>query len=301
VACGFTSFELGTDIGGSVRIPAHFCGLYGLKPSFGVVPQRGYLDQVGGGTTDADINVFGPMARSAEDLDLLLSVLAGPAPERAAGWRLELPPPRHEALRSYKIGVWFEQPECPLETEVMGVLSDALDVAAASGVRIERAHPPVDFAEQTAVFLHLIAAATSPSAQPGLQDARAGSHAAWLAADRQRARLQHAWAEWFGTYDLLLCPVTPTAAFTHHQDDDVAARTLRIAGMDVPYVNHVLWTGLIGVVGLPAAVPPIGRTASGLPVGVQVVAPFLRDRDAVHASKELAALVGGGFTPPPGS
>src|SRR4051795_3794675 len=91
VACGFTSFELGTDIGGSVRMPSHFCGVFGLKPSFGVVPQRGYLDHVGGGTTDADVNVFGPIARSADDLDVLLGVLAGPAPELTAAWRLELP------------------------------------------------------------------------------------------------------------------------------------------------------------------------------------------------------------------
>src|SRR5205807_2360260 len=68
VSCGLTSFELGTDIGGSVRIPSHFCGTFGLKPSYGVVPQRGYLDRVGGGVTDSDINVFGPMARSAGDL-----------------------------------------------------------------------------------------------------------------------------------------------------------------------------------------------------------------------------------------
>ena len=91
VAAGFTAFELGTDIGGSVRIPSHCCGTFGLKPSFGVVPQRGYLDSVGGGTTDADINVFGPMARSADDLDLLLSVLAGPVPDDEPAWRIELP------------------------------------------------------------------------------------------------------------------------------------------------------------------------------------------------------------------
>ncbi len=94
VAAGFTSFELGTDIGGSVRIPSHCCGVFGLKPSFGVVSQRGYLDHVGGGTTDADINVFGPIARSAEDLGLLLGVLAGPDDDRAIAWRLELPAPR---------------------------------------------------------------------------------------------------------------------------------------------------------------------------------------------------------------
>ena len=110
---GFTSFELGTDIGGSVRIPSHCCGVFGLKPSYGVVPQRGYLDHVGGGTTDADINVFGPIARSADDLDLLLSVLAAPEPERRVAWRLELPPPRHAELASMRIGVWFDEPSMP--------------------------------------------------------------------------------------------------------------------------------------------------------------------------------------------
>ncbi len=94
VACGFTAFELGTDIGGSIRIPAHCCGVFGLKPSYGVISQRGYLDHFGGGHTDADINVFGPLARSADDLELLLSVLAAPDAERALAWRLELPEPR---------------------------------------------------------------------------------------------------------------------------------------------------------------------------------------------------------------
>ncbi len=93
-----TAFETGTDIGGSIRIPAHCCGIFGIKPSFGVVPQRGYLDHVGGGTTDADINVFGPLARSADDLDLLLGVLAGPEPERELAWQLDLPAPRRREL-----------------------------------------------------------------------------------------------------------------------------------------------------------------------------------------------------------
>jgi amidase len=112
VACGFTSFELGTDIGGSVRIPSHFCGVYGLKPSYGVVPQRGYLDHVGGGTTDPDINVFGPIARDADDLDLVLGALAGPEPDREAAWRLDLPAPTARSLADYRIGVWFDDPGC---------------------------------------------------------------------------------------------------------------------------------------------------------------------------------------------
>src|SRR3954453_128663 len=115
VAAGFTAFELGTDIGGSVRIPSHCCGTFGLKPSYGVVPQRGYLDSVGGGTTDADINVFGPMARSAGDLDLLLSVLAGPVPADDVAWRIELPPSDVTALRDARIAVWLDDPANPSE------------------------------------------------------------------------------------------------------------------------------------------------------------------------------------------
>src|SRR5206468_854033 len=112
VACGFTSFELGTDIGGSVRMPPHFCGVGRLKPSYGVVPQRGYLDHVGGGTTDPDINVFGPIARDADDLELLLGVLAGPEPEREGVWRVDLPASTARALADVRIGVWLDDPGC---------------------------------------------------------------------------------------------------------------------------------------------------------------------------------------------
>src|SRR5437016_3031722 len=122
VACGFTAFELGTDIGGSVRIPAHCCGVFGLKPSYGVMSQRGYLDHVGGGTTDADINVFGPIARSADDLGLLLDVLGGPAPEDAVAWRLDLPAALGSSLSDYRIGLWLDDPDCAVDREYEDVL-----------------------------------------------------------------------------------------------------------------------------------------------------------------------------------
>src|SRR5207302_10181316 len=117
VACGFTSFELGTDIGGSVRIPSHFCGVFGLKPSVGVVPQRGYLDHVGGGTTDADINVFGPLARSAADLDLLMDVIVGPPPEREPAFRIELPAAKGRDAGDYRIRTWIEAAGSPIDNE----------------------------------------------------------------------------------------------------------------------------------------------------------------------------------------
>jgi amidase len=298
VACGFTSFELGTDIGGSIRIPSHCCGVFGLKPSFGVVPQRGYLDQVGGGSTDADINVFGPIARSAEDLHLLLGVLAAPEPERALAWRVEMPQPRHAELGSYRIGVWLEEAACPIDRDELAVLRSAVERIAAAGAKVEEAHPPVEFGAQVALFNEMIVAAISPSMGGEVGDAVSGSHYQWLRAERERARLRSIWADWFESYDLLLCPVLPTPAFPHNQEGELFTRTLTVNGEDVPYLNCVLWTGLIGVIGLPAAVPPVGRTSDGLPIGLQVVAPYLRDRDAVHAAGLLAEAAGG-YTPPP--
>ena len=300
VACGFTSFELGTDIGGSVRIPSHCCGVFGLKPSYGVVPQRGYLDHVGGGTTDPDINVFGPIARSAEDLDLLLSVLAGPEPERELAWRLELPPPRHAELSGYRIAVWFDEPSCPLDRGLRALLGSTVDAMASSGAKIEEAHPPVDFAAQYGVFIDLIRAAIAPSMAADVAEAAAGSHLAWLRANEERARLKALWAEWFESYDLLLCPALALPAFPHCQESpNLLERTLELNDERVPYISAIQWAGLIGVVGLPSAVPPIGRTAAGRPVGMQVVAPHLRDRDAVRAAG-LIASVAGGYEPPPG-
>jgi amidase len=298
VASGFTSFELGTDIGGSVRIPSHCCGVFGLKPSFGVVPQRGYLDHVGGGTTDADINVFGPIARGAEDLDLLLSVLAGPEPERSPAWRLELPPARHTEAASYRVGVWLEEPSCPMDREQLDVLRGAVGRLADAGAKVEEAHPPVDFDHQVGLFQQLILGAISPSMDAEVAEAMSGSHLGWLRADEERARLRAVWAQWFETYDLLLCPVLATPAFPHNQEGEMFTRTLTVNGEEVPYINTVMWTGLIGVVGLPSAVPPVGRTPGGLPVGIQVVAPFLRDREAVRAAGLLAELAGGYQVPP---
>jgi amidase len=300
VSAGLTSFELGTDIGGSVRIPAHCCGIYGIKPSFGVVPQRGYLDHVGGGSTDADINVFGPLARSAADLDLLLGVLAGPEPERELAWRVDLPAPRRREVGEYKVGVWLETPEVPGDAEQLAILRNAADRLADAGAKVEDAHPPVAFAEQLGLFNQLIAAAISPSMPPAAADAMSGSHRAWLAGDEKRAELRAAWAGWFTGYDALLCPVMAVPSFTHRQEGDFFTRTVDINGEPQPYLHLVSWTGLIGVVGLPSAVPPVGRTAAGIPVGVQVVTAYLRDREAIHLAGLLAEVTGAGYAVPKG-
>jgi amidase len=300
VAAGLTSFELGTDIGGSVRIPAHCCGVFGLKATYGVVPQRGYLDRVGGGVSDPDINVLGPLARSADDLALLLDVVAGPLDEDAVGWRLELPAPRGTSLADYRVGVWLDEPSAPLGADLRAVARRAVDALANAGARVEEAHPSVAFNEQVTLFMEAVGAAVSPSMEPALGEVAAGGHLNWLHALDRRAALRRAWADWFDAYDLLLCPVIPVEAFPHNQQGDFIDRTFDVDGVDRPYPTLISWTGLIGVMGLPSAVPPIGFTAAtGMPVGLQVVAPWYRDREAIVAAGLLADACGGGYRVPP--
>jgi amidase len=300
VACGLTSFELGTDIGGSIRIPSHFCGTYGIKPSFGVVSQRGYLDRVDGGVTDSDINVFGPLARSAADLALLLDLLAAPPDELAPAWRIELPAPRHDSLSGVRIAVTFDDPDTPTDRPYLERLTAMADALADAGAKVEEAKLPVPLAEQTQLFNTLILAAISPSMGDEVGDAVSGTHYAWLKAQVQRAKVQRQWAEWFASgVDAFLCPVTPSAAFTHNQDGDFMTRTYTVNGAERPYLENTLWTGLIGVVGLPSAVPPLPRTSDGLPVGVQVVTPYLQDRTAIRLAELIAEAADGGYEPPP--
>jgi amidase len=299
VACGFTGAELGTDHGGSVRIPSHCCGVFGLKPSFGVVPQRGYLNHVGGGTVDVDLNVFGPIARSADDLDVLVQVLTAPAPELAPACTLELPATDLRSLDQVKVGVWFDSADAPVDAEYRARLGATVDALADAGAQVEDSHPPVEFAEQSALFWHLVMAAAAPSLSERFAEGAAGSHLAWLRAEERRAALRRSWAEWFEDFDVLLCPALAVPAFPHVGKGPLDQRTVEMNGETRPLSEALGWPGLISVIGLPAALVPIGRIGGGLPVGMQVVAPYLHDRRAVRVAK-LIGEVAGGYTPPPG-
>ena len=297
VATGLTSFEIGTDIGGSIRVPSSFCGVFGHKPSFGLVSQRGYLDSVGGGVTDADINVFGPIARSVDDLSLLLDVLAGPDAEDSVAWSLALPPARHSSLSDYRVGLWLDDPACPVESSVVDLLTATASALAAAGAKVSDARPPLDMAEVRTLFDQLLIPAISVSFEPEMGQALGGNHRAWLDADRQRAALRQVWATWFKDFDVLLCPVAPTLPFPHDQESSIAERWVTINGKSRPQSDTLSWTGLAGVAYLPSTVVPIGRVGD-LPAGVQIIGPYLEDRTALFVGARLAELLGG-FVPPP--
>ncbi len=294
VACGMTSFEIGTDIGGSVRVPSAFCGVFGHKPSFGVIPTLGYLDEPGGGLTESDVNVFGPITRSADDLALLLGILAGPTPDRAAAWRLDLPRPDIADLRTLRVAAWFDEPSIAMDNEMISVLDGVASSLEAVGVSVDRSvRPKIDFTESWKRGAWLIGAAVGVS-----EGNRTISHTDWLFADRQRARQRQQWASFFEDVDVLLCPVTSTPAFPHQQEGTWADRDFLINGETVPYYTLEAWPALIGSVYLPSTSAPVGRTAGGLPVGVQVVSPFLYDYRSIAVAGLITDLVGGYAVPP---
>jgi amidase len=295
VSAGLSGLELGTDIGGSIRTPSHFCGVFGLRPTYGVVPQRGYLDHVGGGTTDVDLNVFGPIARSAEDLDLALGLLAGPTPGDGRAWRLELPAPRRREPAGLRVAVWADDPVAPVERGYRSLLERTADRLSDAGAQVREGRPPGDPAQHYELFLALIGAATARSRTTPEH----WSHLDWLRACEARAAVRSRWDEWFESHDVLLCPVACTAAFPHDQGGEVWEKTLLVDGVERSHLElFTCWTGLVGLVGLPAAVAPIGFTGAGLPVGVQVVAGRYRDREAVHVAGLVADLLGS-YRPPP--
>ncbi len=317
-AAGLTALEYGSDIGGSIRTPASYCGVYGHKPTFGIVPKRGQtIDDTL--LTEGDISVVGPIARSADDLALALRITAGPDELLAPGWKLRLAA-LPTSLRGMRVAVWADQPDLsPVDDEVR----ERIDVAAAAlrsaGAKVTTARPEFDPAEAHETYQRLLMALMAP---PGdAYRAMAAKAAALDPADRslyaqqlrwstcsyrefavaanRREHLRWAWKRFFGDVDVLLAPITPTVAFPHDQSEPMGARTLVVNGREVPYWSQLFWAGLAIASYLPATVAPIGPTASGLPVGVQVIGPELADRTTIWVAGQLGRLLGG-FTPPPG-
>lgn len=293
VAAGLTAFELGTDIGGSIRVPATFCGIAGHKPTFGVVPQRGYFSHPRGGTTDSDINVVGPLARTVGDLAMLLDVLAG-AEDPTLGWSLDLP---SAAATPWRVTTLVDDPDFPVADDVRRAVLAAAEALRADGARVEGGPPPVSLAEATAEFVPLLGAAMALSFADDVEGAVGGSHDDWLRHDAVRVALQGRWRRWFADHDVLLAPAWPTPAVAH-DPRPVTERTLEVDGTAVPTVLAGCWLGYAGVVGLPVTVVRVGTSTEGLPIGVQVIAGSHRDRTALAVAARLEQLLGGYTVPP---
>jgi amidase len=322
LAAGFVPLELGSDIGGSLRAPAHFCGVFAHKPTHGLIPLRGHTPPgFPGLPVEIDLAVAGPMARTTTDLSIALDVLAGPDEPLATAYRLELPKPRHEVLKDFRVLMIDTHPLLPTGAAVRGALDRFAERLAKAGVTVARSSPLVpnlDLAARTyfsllypifgvdlpaAAYQHLrdVAAAIAPEVDD--LDARAArglvlSHRDWSLADRVRRGMAARWRELFRRFDVVVCPILPTPAFPHDHGD-FRARRIDIDGTPHRYGHQSVWAGLATLPGLPATAIPLERTEQGLPVGAQIIGPYLEDR-ATLAFAALAEREFGGFVAPPG-
>ena len=321
VAAGLTGVEIGTDIGGSVRLPAHFSGGCGHKPSFGIVPQLGYVSHPSYQTSEPDVNVIGPIGRAVDDLELILDVIAGPRADLESAWRLELPVARATDPRSLRVGAHLTDPAVPVSDEVSAALEIAVHALQTDGVGVDADAWPedLDFQDVNRVGLPLISAATSlgrsdrqfeemrqivldPGDAPDTLRMRAAAtalfHRDWHRLVEQREHNRHKWTRFFGDYDVLLAPVAHVAAFPHQSKGTLYDRTLTVDGVERPYTEVIMWTSQFGYVGLPSTVVPVAITPRGVPVGIQIVGPHLGDRTTLAFGRYLERLLGGYQVPP---
>ena len=320
LAAGLTGIEAGSDIGASIRNPAHYCGVFGHKPTYQAIASRGQA--MPGVHAASDISVVGPLARSAVDLEIALDVMAGPDLLDNVGWRLELPAAGKTALKDFRVAVKMSDPNSEVDQAYGDQLQALVDKLAAAGATVnDNAHPDIDTERLHEVYIMLLRAATSSrlsddeyaawaqmAAAAGPDDqsylarmahANTLSHREWLRLNNERHALRFKFAEFFEDWDILLCPAAASAAFPHDQAGERHDRTIPVNGHDVPTTDQLFWAGFSGVVYLPSTVAPAGLQANGLPVGYQAIAGHLMDKTSIEFAKCVEREIGG-FVPPPG-
>lgn len=319
LAAGLTGLELGTDIGGSIRNPAHYCGIYGHRPTYGLVPLRGHSlkDNVAGD----DMSVIGPMARHPDDLETCLRAIAGPDDIDGAAWHLSLTLAEQKCLGDFRVAVMLNDPIAEVDRTVQDGLQSLADFLARQGTVVsDCARPDIDSHFTHGLFLKLLRAAMSGrhSAEmfrKNLDIAEGISaedqsypavtmrgftlhHRDWLLANEERHRLRVKWAAFFQNYDVLLCPAAATAAVAHDQKGDRHERAIRVNGKDVSAIDQLFWAGYPALAYLPSTTAPVGLTDDGLPTGVQIIARQYGDFTAIRIA-QLLERKGIGFSAPP--
>jgi amidase len=316
IATGLGALTLGSDLNGSIRIPAHFCGVYGHKPSLELVSNAGFQPGPWDGSPGypMDLSVVGAMARSARDLALALSVLGGPDGDDAKAWTWRMPAPRHTRLADFRIGYVLDDDAAPLASDVRSLCEQTLSALRTAGATIEQGWPGgIDPHAQMSTFGYLLGALLTADMDAAQRDrarerfernpkdafaaAAVEPHARWLHETQRRLANRARWQQYFKTHDVFLLPVTVIPAFPHDHSEPIDKRVIDTGAGAQPYVQAIpYWMAPATLAGLPATVAPIGRTAAGLPVGIQIVAPMWEDGTSIEFADRLAEAIGG-FTP----
>ena len=320
LATGMSALEIGSDIGASIRNPAHYCGVYGHKPSYGVVPYQGHL--LPGTVQPGDITVAGPLARSARDLSAMMKLLAGPVGPEARGYTLTLPPARQKSLKEFRVAVMVTDAQSEVDLTVQDLLGRLTQFL---GKRVKTlsttARPAFSTKEAMDVYIALLRSATSRrqtdadfaanAAKVAASDPRDDSyltkmlrayvlpHRDWLKYNERRHQMRLLWDQFFEDWDVMICPAAASAAFPHDQEGERHERTIPVNGTRVPTTDQLFWAGYSGCFYLPSTVAPMGLTPEGLPAGVQIITRQYGDYTSIRFA-ELLEKEYGGFIPPPG-
>ena len=318
LATGMTALEIGSDIGSSIRNPAHYCGVFGLKPTWNVVSAAGHA--IPGALVDTDIAVCGPMARSAADLSVNFDVIAGPNAFERSAWAWAGSADSRKSLSDFRIGLKLNDPACPVDDAYQAVLQDFADRLARAGATVIEQEPDLDTEAHFTNYLRLLGAAQAMRATEAEIEALAAdvagaddpwiarimgkrvagiamTHREWLNDDNERRHSRRKFDAFFEDFDVLLAPVCASAAFPHDQEGPRYRRKLRINGTDYPENIQLFWSGYSGVVGLPSVVGPAGSVGR-LPVGYQAITGHGTDHTALAFAEAVEREIIG-FTPPP--
>jgi amidase len=296
LSAGMTFLEYGSDLVGSIRIPASFCGVYGLKPSVGIVPLTGFQPPgpPAGPSDMMYMSAVGPLGRSAHDLRTALSVTGGPENQAAKAYTWTMSPPRHTRLEDFRVGVVLDHEQSPVSNEVAGPLSNAVDTLAQGGSTVIEGWPdgvdPVRSNESFGFHVRLFFSFQQP-------DEDFATLSEVIDQENRRMAARAAWSRYFNQIDVFLCPVNFTPAFPH-DTRPFEERTITTPEGERPYNDQTFWVSHASLPGLPAVAAPIGCTPGGLPVGAQIVGPLYEDNTAITFA-ELFTDVIGGYNPPP--
>ena len=317
LAAGMTPLEIGSDIGGSIRVPAAYCGVYGHRPSETAIPRAGSFPFADAPNPGVVMAVQGPLARSADDLELLFDVVTGPVDGEDVAWRLELPSARHESLADFRVAVMppldVVQPSSAMRAKVDELAAFMSD----TGAKVDEAMPAIDQEGYLRDYVTALIAITSlgqsreereeqAAALVASGDRLGGLMAKGMTLDladyipllARREAARGAWRAFFEDWDVLICPSALDAAFTH-QTGDQRERTLTVDDRTVPAMLNIVYPMWAIFAGQPSTAFPAGLNAAGLPLGLEAIGPYLEDRTTLRFA-QLLEREWRGFEPPPG-
>lgn len=326
LAAGFSALELGSDIAGSIRIPAHFCGVYGHKPTHGIVSLRGHIPGPPGVLSETDLAVAGPMARTADDLQLMLDVVAGPSPLMQPGWNLKLPAAKQRKLSDFKVLFWMDDPLCPIDRSMDPVYKAlqqkleennvAVTVGSPLGMGLEKFYPTYlklmgsvmggSHKKRERVAMGLAAPLLArfgdkikaPKMFENFLKGVSQSHVEWAQTSERRYKIREKFCKVFDEYDVVITPVAMSASFKHSQQQELFLRKLSVNGELRSYPDMFMWIAPATLMGLPATSAPVGITEATLPVNIQIVGAPYQDKTTIKFASLLEKSMGGFKVPP---